>query len=724
MLTTYVEGVPGTVQDVSDGYGVDGDATMSVGSFAGTANFWTTQIAYVRYQSSALTFTQIQQEVGLFQGILGGATAGYYDLPTFQRSTTSTVERKTGTYGSATVPANWAAKSSDQGNLIEGAVENLFTFSQSHATGGWSASNCTLANNDAGTLAPDGTQTATKFTESNDGVDQVHNITSYPALVAATNYVQSHYLKYKTGGREWVIIRDVDANKSVWFNIRYGYTGTVDVGVTANISALPNGWFRISAGFASVGTGDDLTLRSANADNVHPYTGNGRDCFWIWGSQLQTGLFPTSYYPTTTVKLTRSADSYTFIPWRISKDLSAKVNATPKLKLHGDESLNSTSVTLNRGSTSYSFTKNGRPQNGTSKAEGAYFQMNGSSDWLSLPDASGGSDFDFSAAGQKFSVTVTYTPMSITGSQGIIDKWNDSGVDKRQWMIYQSTSTINFFVSKNGLSGGGNWSSLNITGALEVGKPVMITATYDGTLGDGNAVMWLYVDAATAAAPVYQASSTTAVAPIYNSDADLKVGAWSTNYFNGKIHYTAVYDGHVTTLAEHQAMYAGWKHDGILPLTMSATSAQTKLIMEWESKAQWSSATDIGSSDRTTLSIGGYTGVAFTNKNYVQIYTYIAGNAFAAMYANGSTTRHSISSAAPRTGRDKWETHKFTIDFANLASSTYYINGVAQTSFGNMSGSDSEIYFTDSLIRIGQAASGPGAGSAFTNVRNVKLFTE
>jgi hypothetical protein len=77
---------------------------------------------------------------------------------------------------------------------------------------------------------------------------------------------------------------------------------------TASIQKYPNGWYRcIITGTA--GATSNTTLRIGPASGVsRTYIGNSVDSFWAWGAQLEAGAFPTSYIPTTTVGLARSAD--------------------------------------------------------------------------------------------------------------------------------------------------------------------------------------------------------------------------------------------------------------------------------------------------------------------------------------------------------------------------------------------------------------------------------
>ena len=711
-LTLYVDGAPSAVVVLTNSaYGLDNARTLYIGRYNGASGYFDGHIAYTRLQNSALTFSQIQKEVSLWQGIapsIGGLRLG---SPTFLRSTDSYVSRYTGNIPLYKVPANWPCKSSDNSVLIEGSVTQLLTYTGSFYTSGtsyWTASSCTVAATSI--VLPDGsTGTTNTFHEGPAGDGDVTHWRGHAlSVTSGTSYCFSLYVKYNPLAgtpREWIRldVHDSANVKAYYFNVRYGYIGTSSGALTggSGIRPIGGGWFRIwvwaTAGATSASGHARAYISEANGDPQ--FIGADQDSVFIYGPQAQTGAFPTTYVPSPTTAGSRTADSLTYIPWKISKNLAQYVNATPRLQFLGNESLNSTTVAPTIGA--YSFTKNGRPQNGWSSPESDYFQFNGSTDYLSLPHASGGSDF--SPAG-SFSVVATYTPLSVSGNYCIASK--NGGAGNRGWFIYQNNTGVYFSRSTDGTT----FIGPSVSSCLETGKPVLITASFSTATG-----MALRVDAFT---PTTEGTLTAT----WGSSDVFGIGAYGSGAYllNSKLHYLAYYDGYAISATEHANAYAAFKLDGILPLTMSASTPKKKVILECEAKGLYSSTTNIGAS-RTIVAISGITGLSSATKSLVQIKAHTDGKFYAELYEDTDATQRFASSAV-RTDLDKWHKHKFVLDFANSANSTYALDGVLQTLDASMTGVGNAIDFKDSLIRFGQTTSVTPNG--MLEVRNCTIGTE
>jgi hypothetical protein len=83
--------------------------------------------------------------------------------------------------------------------------------------------------------------------------------------------------------------------------------GTIN---STRVDAYPNDWYRVSVTFTTAATPVTIFggVYVSTSNGTLPSTPTaGLDCY-IWGIQAETGSFPTSYIPTTTAPLARSAD--------------------------------------------------------------------------------------------------------------------------------------------------------------------------------------------------------------------------------------------------------------------------------------------------------------------------------------------------------------------------------------------------------------------------------
>jgi hypothetical protein len=191
------------------------------------------------------------------------------------------------------------------GLLVEEQRTNSLTYSEDFANAAWVP--LTAAVNGNATTAPDGATTADKLLSNSGSQGQ---ITHTVAMTASTVFTYSVFAKKAEWNFLLLRLRGNDGTDTgAWFDLQTGGLGTVEAGNTATIQALANGWYRctITRTSASGATAPRQRIIATNADNTWS-AGDGTSGIFIWGAQLEAGAFPTSYIPTTTAAVTRSAD--------------------------------------------------------------------------------------------------------------------------------------------------------------------------------------------------------------------------------------------------------------------------------------------------------------------------------------------------------------------------------------------------------------------------------
>jgi len=195
------------------------------------------------------------------------------------------------------------------GLLSENSAENLLLQSENFAVT-WGSTNYLIAPRAA--LSPRGNLDATKAVL--DAAAGVRAIAQNAACTGNTPFTLSVFAKESELGK--IALREGSVTgRYVSFDIR-SQTIIDSSSATGIIRPFPGGWYRLSMQMTTQAGQTTFGARIVPLPDAYTggaptstYTGNNVDGLFIWGAQLEAASTPSTYIPTTTSAVTRTADS-------------------------------------------------------------------------------------------------------------------------------------------------------------------------------------------------------------------------------------------------------------------------------------------------------------------------------------------------------------------------------------------------------------------------------
>jgi hypothetical protein len=200
-----------------------------------------------------------------------------------------------------------------RGLLIEEGRTNLALRSEDFGTTWTNDSGAVTITTNVET-SPDGSTSADKIAEAASTINRricIQNI----SVTSGTTYSYSCYIK--AGERDFAQLAAGSGLNSAFQNFVVNGAGAGTLGsssgiVSSRIDEMPNGWYRCTMVVTATATGaTTITVGPAPSSTLtrwQAYTSTAGSGIFAWGAQLEAGSFPTSYIPTTTSALARSAD--------------------------------------------------------------------------------------------------------------------------------------------------------------------------------------------------------------------------------------------------------------------------------------------------------------------------------------------------------------------------------------------------------------------------------
>jgi hypothetical protein len=299
VVTDLSQGISSLINQIRIGDANDGATNRNINGHISRLRYFNKRLTDKQLEDLCRPEEQLKLDLKFSENLSLTPVVG--PTPSFSRASTGMYFNSSGVLTSAAINAprfdhtydgtSWISK----GLLIEEQRTNLAQRSEDFANAYWVKSNATISGNQA--VSPDGNNTADLFYGPSSG--SVSGIYATPGGNCISIFA-------KASGKNWISLTETSLATSGFFNLSTGTVGTVGAGFTATIQPVGNGWYRCSLSKASAFSFFQILV--CDSDNSFNFTANGTNGVLIWGAQAETGSFPTSYIPTTTTSVVRSAD--------------------------------------------------------------------------------------------------------------------------------------------------------------------------------------------------------------------------------------------------------------------------------------------------------------------------------------------------------------------------------------------------------------------------------
>lgn len=211
-----------------------------------------------------------------------------------------------GTMRGAMTLASAEAQGSTSIDIVTTYGTNLLTFPDALDNAVWTKTNSSVTAN--ALAAPDGTTTAELLKE--DTANTTHLVFEVVSgLTSGAQYTWSFFAKAGTRSMVKVVLSQGANAVNATVNLTNGayfsavaITGGVWTGATSSITALPNGWYRISVTANIVGSTALSCQAQLHNGTTVTYLGDGASGLYVWGGKLELGTLTDYGYGLTLLK--------------------------------------------------------------------------------------------------------------------------------------------------------------------------------------------------------------------------------------------------------------------------------------------------------------------------------------------------------------------------------------------------------------------------------------